>query len=467
MSLLIRNGRIVTATDDYRADIFVRDETVTQIGEKLELQADTVLDAAGRLVLPGGVDPHTHLDLPVAPGVVSADDFETGTRAAAFGGTTTIIDFPTQDRGRSMLEAVDAWHAKAAGRACIDYGFHMIVTDLPESRLPEMTRLAADEGIPSFKLFMAYPDRLYVDDGTLYRAMRRAGDDGAVILMHAENGIVIDEIVRGALRDGHTDPVWHARTRPVEMEAEGVHRAIRISEVARVPLYIVHLSCAAALEEVRRARARGVPAHGETCPQYLFLDASLYERGEFEGAKWVMTPALRDRADQAALWQGLMMNELQAVATDHCPFCFREQKERGRGDFSKIPNGAPGIENRMSLLHHGGVVGGRISLNRFVQLASTNAAKMFGLFPRKGTIAVGSDADIVIFDPDRRETISVHNPLMHHMRVDYSAYEGMEVQGYPEVVIARGRVVCDRGKFLGRPGAGRFLKRDRWAGFAL
>ncbi|PKO16210.1 dihydropyrimidinase [candidate division BRC1 bacterium HGW-BRC1-1] len=459
MSILIRNGRIVTATDDYIADLYAEDETISLIGRDLKVKADREFDATGRLVIPGGVDPHVHLDLPVAPGVVSSDDFETGTRAAAFGGTTCVIDFPTQDRGGSMLDALATWHDKAAGRACIDYGFHMIVTDLPESRLPEMDRLVQDEGVSTFKLFTAYPDRLYVDDAVLYRAMRRAGQLGAMVMMHAENGIVIDEIIREALRNGHTGPGWHGRTRPVEMEAEGVYRSIAIARVAEAAVYIVHLSCAAALEEVRRARETGQNVYAETCPQYLFLDDSRYDAPDFEAAKWVMTPALRPVANQQALWHGLRLNHLQAIATDHCPFCFADQKHAGRDNFTKIPNGAPGIENRMSLVYNGGVVAGRIDVNRFVELTSTAAAKLFGLFPRKGTIAVGSDADLVIFDPERRETISVNNPLMHHMRVDYSAYEGMEVQGYPETVISRGRVLCHAGQWHGESGAGRFLKR--------
>ncbi len=465
MSLLIKNGRIITAVDDYQADIYVERETVTLIGKDLKVQADTVIDASNRLVIPGGIDPHTHLDMPFG-GTTSADDFETGTRAAAFGGTTSIIDFAIQTKGHSTHEALETWHRKALGTASIDYGFHMISTDLPDARVPEMLRLA-EEGVTSYKLFMAYPGVLYVDDGTLFRAMRKAGEDGTVICMHAENGIVIDEIVKRARAEGKTDPKWHALTRPDRMEAEGVFRSIAIAEVAKVPVYIVHLSSAAALEQVRLARNRGVHAHAETCPQYLFLDYTYYERPHFEGAKWVMTPALRERWNQDVLWQGLRMNELQAISTDHCPFCFKEQKELGRSDFSKIPNGAPGIENRMSLIFNGGVAQGRISLNRFVQLTSTNAAKFFGLFPKKGTIAAGSDADIVIFDPEREETISVDNPLMHHMRVDYSAYEGFQVKGYSETVISRGKVICDKGEWKGSSGRGNFLKRGRYSGFNL
>jgi dihydropyrimidinase len=390
-------------------------------------------------------------------GTTSADDFETGTRAAAFGGTTTIIDFAIQAKGRSTLEGLETWHRKADGKALIDYAFHMIITDMPDERLPEMRRLA-DEGITSYKLFMAYPGVLYVDDGTLYRTFRQAGENGTRICMHAENGIVIDEIIKGAIKDGHTSPLYHALTRPTRMEAEGVHRAIAIAEVARVPLYIVHLSSADALEQVKLGRARGVDVVAETCPQYLFLDQSWYERPDFEGAKWVMTPALREKWNQEVLWRGLRFDELTAVATDHCPFCFKGQKELGLESFTKIPNGAPGVENRMSLIYHGGVVEGRLSLNRFVELTSTSAAKTFGLFPKKGTIAVGSDADIVVFDPNRKETISVNNPRTHHMRVDYSAYEGFTVQGYTETVLSRGRIVVEKGEQRAS-GGGEFIKR--------
>jgi dihydropyrimidinase len=322
-----------------------------------------------------------------------------------------------------------------------------------------MNRLA-DEGITSYKLFMAYPGVLYVDDGTLYRTFRRAGDNGTRICMHAENGIVIDEIVKAAAADGKLSPRYHGLTRPTRMEAEGVYRSIAIAEVAGVPLYIVHLSCADALEEVKRARSRGVDVVAETCPQYLFLDHSFYEREGFEGAKWVMTPPIREKHNQEILWQGLRLGHLANVATDHCPFCFKEQKELGKDDFRKIPNGAPGIENRMSLMFHGGVVGERLSLNRFVELTSTAAAKTFGMFPKKGTIAVGSDADMVVFNPDRKETISVDNPFTHHMRVDYSAYEGFEIQGWSEVVLSRGRVMVEDGKLV-TEGGGRFIKRAR------
>jgi len=462
MSLLVKNGRIITAVDDYHADIFVENERVTTIGQHLDMPADRVVDAAGRYVFPGGIDPHTHLDMPFG-GTVSADDFETGTRAAAFGGTTTLIDFAIQTKGHSTLEALDIWHAKAAGKTAIDYGFHMIVTDMEDGRLSEM-RALADAGVTSYKMFMAYPGVLYVDDGTIFRAMRKAGEDGTVVCMHAENGIVIDEIVKQALKDKKTEPKWHALTRPTRMEAEGVHRAISIAEVAGVPVYIVHLSSSDALEQVTQARNRGVHAFAETCPQYLFLDHSYYEQEGFEGAKYVMTPALREKWNQDKLWRGLQFGDLQSISTDHCPFCFKDQKALGITDFSKIPNGAPGVENRMSLVYNGGVHQGRISLNKFVDLTSTAAAKMFGLFPRKGTIAVGSDADLVIFNPNRRETIGVNNPCTHHMRVDYNTYEGFEVTGFSEVVVSRGKVIVEDGQYLGKKGDGQFLKRGFYSG---
>ncbi|MDJ0837189.1 MAG: dihydropyrimidinase [Acidobacteriota bacterium] len=462
MSILIKNGRIVTAVDDYHADIYTEGEIIKAIGRDMPMQADTVIDAAGKLVIPGGIDPHTHLDMPFG-GTTSADDFETGTRAAAHGGTTTLIDFAIQTKGESTLAGLETWHAKADGKTAIDYGFHMIITDMEDDRLWEMKKLA-EEGVTSYKLFMAYPGVLYVDDGTLYRAMRKAGEDGTVICMHAENGIVIDEIIKRARAEGKTAPKYHALTRPTRMEAEGVHRAISIAEVARVPVYIVHLSSADALEQVVLARDRGVHAFAETCPQYLFLDHSYYEQEGFEGAKYVMTPALREKWNQDHLWRGLQFGDLQSISTDHCPFCFKEQKELGLNDFSKIPNGAPGVENRMSLVYNGGVVGGRITLNRFVELTSTAAAKMFGMFPRKGTIAVGSDADIVIFDPNRKETISIDNPCTHHMRVDYNTYEGTEVQGFSETVISRGKVIVQDTEYVGRKGDGRFLKRGYYSG---
>jgi dihydropyrimidinase len=457
MKTLIKGGHVVTAVDSYDADILIDGSTVVLIGRDLEGIAgspDKAIDAHGKLVIPGGIDPHTHMDLPFG-GTSASDDFETGTRAAAHGGTTTIIDFAVQYRGQALNEALDVWFKKAEGKAAIDYGFHMIVTDLPDQRLPELGGLI-DQGISSFKLFMAYPGVFLVDDGTIFKAMTAAGEKGGLICMHAENGVVIDVLVKRALAEGKTAPKYHALTRPTRAEAEGVHRAIAIAEMANSPVYIVHLSCYDALKEVQAARDLGLPAFAETCPQYLFLDYSRYEAEGFEGAKYVMTPPLRDKSNQEQLWKGLRGNDLQVISTDHCPFCFKEQKELGRDDFSKIPNGGPGVENRMSLIYDGGVVQKRISLTRFVELTSTAAAKIFGLFPKKGTIAVGSDADIVVFDPNKEQTISAQT---HHMRVDYSAYEGRKVRGVTETVLSRGNVIVENGTFRGKAGGGQFLRR--------
>jgi dihydropyrimidinase len=453
MKTLIRNGRIITATDNYKADILIEDEVVSVIGAKLEMEADATIDAAGKLVIPGGIDPHTHMELPFG-GTTAADDFRTGTIAAAHGGTTTIIDFAVQYKGQSLIEGIDNWHAKAEGKTAIDYGFHLITTELEDSQIEEMHTLM-DEGVTSFKLFMAYPGVFLVDDATIFRAMSAAGERGGLICMHAENGIVINEIIKRALEKGHTAPKYHALTRPTIAEAEGVHRAIAIAEMAESPVYIVHLSCADALNQVRQARDRGIPAFAETCPQYLFLSIDDYGE-DFNGAKYVMTPPLRDKSNQAELWKGLKTDDLQVISTDHCPFCMKEQKELGLGDFTKIPNGAPGVEHRVPLIYNGGVIENRISLNRFVELTSTAAAKMFGLFPKKGTIAIGSDADIVIFDPDKEQTLSVST---HHMNVDYSAYEGRRIKGVVETVLSRGKVVIENGEYRGKPGDGRFLKR--------
>jgi dihydropyrimidinase len=453
MKTLIKNGRIVTAVDDYHADILIEDGTVSLIGKTLDIEVDKVIDASGKLVIPGGIDPHTHMDLPFG-GTSSSDDFFTGTRAAAFGGTTTIIDFAVQNKGESMLKGVDTWHAKAQGKAVIDYGFHLITTDFEDSHKPEMFKLI-DEGITSFKLFMAYPGVFLSDDATIYRAMSAAGERGGLVCMHAENGIVINEIIKKFLAEGRTAPKYHALTRPTLAEAEGVHRAIALAEMAETPVYIVHLSCTDALNQVRQARDRGVLAFAETCPQYLFLSIDDYG-DDWNGAKYVMTPPLREKHNQADLWKGLRMGDLHVIATDHCPFCMKDQKELGRDDFTKIPNGAPGVEYRMELIYNGGVVENRISLNRFVELTSTAAAKMFGMFPKKGTIAVGSDADIVIFDTEKEHTFTLE---AQHMNVDYCAYEGKTVKGKVETVLSRGRVVIENGECLVDTGSGEFVKR--------
>ena len=454
MRTLIKNGTVVTATDQYRGDVLVQDEKIAVIGTSLDIEADKVIDAAAKYVLPGGIDVHTHLDMPFG-GTTSADDFETGTRAAAFGGTTSVVDFAIQYRGQTLHHAWEAWMKKAEGKAVVDYGFHMIMTDLNDQTELEMDALVR-QGVTSFKLFMAYPGVFMLDDASIFRALLRTGNNGGTICMHAENGGVIDVLVQRVLAEGKTAPRYHALTRPARAEAEATHRAIALAEIAGVPVYIVHLSAAEALEMVAEARDRGLPAFAETCPQYLFLSYDNYEEPGFDGAKYVMSPPLREKASQDRLWRGLAFDDLQAISTDHCPFCMKEQKVLGRNDFSRIPNGAPGIETRMSLVYDGGVRAGRISLNRFVELTSTSPAKIFGLFPRKGTIAPGSDADIVVFDPDRTITLSADTL---HMNVDYNPYEGRQVTGATDTVLARGRVVIDNGRFVGRPGSGSFLKR--------
>ena len=455
MTLLIKNGTIVTATDQYKGDVFVDGEKITTIGTSLTMSADRTIDASGKYLFPGGIDVHTHLDMPFG-GTTSADDFESGTIAAAHGGTTTVVDFAIQYHGQTLHHAWETWMKKAEGKAAIDYGFHMIVTELTDQVEQEMDALVG-QGVTSFKLFMAYPGVFMLDDASIFRALLRTGKNGGTICMHAENGGVIDVLVKKALAEGKTAPKYHALTRPARAEAEATHRAIAMAEIADVPIYIVHLSAAEALEMVTEARDRGLPAFAETCPQYLFLSYDNYEEPGFEGAKYVMSPPLRPKETQDRLWRGLAFNDLQAISTDHCPFCMKEQKTMGERDFSKIPNGAPGIETRMSLVYDGGVKTGRISLNRFVELTSTSPAKIFGLFPRKGTIAPGSDADIVIFDPEKKQRLSAKTL---HMNVDYNPYEGREVTGVTETVISRGRVIIDKGSFTGSAGAGSFLRRS-------
>src|SRR3954467_4792512 len=456
MSLLITGGRVITASDDYVADVFCENGTVTAIGRDLpahRYQAERTIDATGQYVMPGGIDVHTHMDMPFG-GTTSTDDFETGTIAAAFGGTTCLVDFAIQYRGQTMRHALDEWMKKASGKAVTDYSFHMIVTELPDAALGDMDTMVRNEGVTSFKLFMAYPGVFMVDDATIFRALRKTGENGGLVCMHAENGGVIDLLVQEALRKGHKAPKYHALTRPPRAEGEATGRAIALAEMAGVPVYIVHLSSADALQKVREARDMGLPAYAETCPQYLFLSYDNYEEEGFNGSKYVMSPPLREKWHQDVLWKGLAKNDLQGLSTDHCPFCMAE-KALGKDDFSKIPNGAPGIETRLTLVHDGGVRPGRITMNRFVELCPTTPARMFGLFPRKGTIAVGSDADIVIFDPNRSATLGVETL---HMKVDYNPYEGRVVQGSPSTGISNGQVIIEGDRFVGRKGAGRFLR---------
>ena len=457
-STLVKNGTVITASDHYDADIYIDRGVITLIGQGLNVPADNVVDASGKLVMPGGIDVHTHLDMPFG-GTTSADDFESGTIAAAHGGTTTLIDFAIQDPGQGLYPAFEGWMKRAEGKAVIDYGFHMIVRELSSQVAGEMDKLARHEGITSFKLFMAYPGVFMVDDATIFRALRKTRENGSLICMHAENGGVIDTLVEEALRKGQTAPKYHALTRPTRAEAEATGRAIALAEMAEAPIYIVHLSCSDALEKVKQARDMGLPAYAETCPQYLFLSYEDYERPDFEGAKYVMSPPLREKWNQDALWKGLAKNDLQVVSTDHCPFCMNEppQKQLGKDDFSKIPNGAPGIETRLMLVWDGGVRTGRIDMHRFVEIVSTNPARMFGLWPKKGTVAVGSDGDLVLFDPEKEITLSAES---HHMRVDYNPYEGRVVHGGPAVVISRGEVIVDHGASAANPGRGEFVKRQ-------
>jgi dihydropyrimidinase len=458
MSTLVRNGRIITAEHDYVADILIEKDKITTIGAGLKTEAGTVVEASGKYVIPGGIDVHTHMDMPFG-GTVSSDDFGTGTRAAAFGGSTCLIDFAIQSKGTKIRDALDTWWKKGE-KAAIDYGLHMIITDLPEAHLEDMNEMVR-EGVSSFKLFMAYPNVLMVDDATIFRALRQTAQNGGLVCMHAENGGVIDLLVQKAIAEGKTAPIYHALTRPTTAEGEAVNRAIALAQMAGAPMYIVHLSSADALEKVAEARDRGLPAFAETCPQYLLLSIADLDRPNFEGAKYVFTPPLREKWHQDKLWEGLRKNTLQVVSTDHCPFCFKEQKEMGRESFAKIPNGGPGVENRLQLLHHYGVNEKRIGLNRWVEIVATAPAKMFGLYPRKGTIAVGSDADIVVWDPEEELTISAKT---HHMRVDYSMFEGFKVKGNARTVLSRGEVIVDKGKWLGREGRGQFVRRDAYAG---
>ncbi|MFF0703434.1 dihydropyrimidinase [Streptomyces tendae] len=455
---VVRGGLVVTASDEIHADVLIEDGRVAALAATgtpaaEAFTAERVIDASGKYVIPGGVDGHTHMEMPFG-GTYAADTFETGTRAAAWGGTTTIVDFAIQTVGRSLRSGLDAWHAKAEGNCAIDYAFHMIVSDVNEKTLKEMD-LLVEEGVTSFKQFMAYPGVFYSDDGQILRAMQRAAENGGLIMMHAENGIAIDVLVEQALARGETDPRFHGEVRRALLEAEATHRAIRLAQVAGAPLYVVHVSATEAVAELTRARDEGLPVFGETCPQYLFLSTDNLAEPGFEGAKYVCSTPLRPKEHQAALWRGLRTNDLQVVSTDHCPFCFSGQKELGRGDFSKIPNGMPGVENRMDLLHQA-VVDGHISRRRWIEIACATPARMFGLYPKKGTIAPGADADIVVYDPHAEQVISAET---HHMNVDYSAYEGRRITGRVETVLSRGEPVVTEREYTGRKGHGVYTPR--------
>ncbi len=458
MSVLIKGGRIVTAADDYVADVYIDDETVTLIGESLDQPADRVIDASGKYLLPGGVDPHTHLDMPFG-GTTTIDDVESGQTAAAFGGTTTHVDFVIQPQGATFGQALDEWRSKADGKQVIDMGYHMAITDLREGGTLEELATLPDQGVTSYKLFMAYKGALMVDDETLFKSMQVAAASGALVMVHAENGDAIDVLVKEALAAGNTEPKYHALTRPPETEGEATNRAIQLARVAGSPLYVVHVSCRESVEPIELAREKGWNVHGETCTQYLFVDYTFLERPDFEGAKYVYTPPPRAKENQDVLWNALRTDVLSVVSTDHCAFLWDGQKTLGRDDFSKIPNGGPGLENRLHMLHEFGVRGGRISLNRLVELWATNPAKLFGLYPRKGTIAVGSDADIVVFDPEKRHTITA---ATQHSKTDYNLYEGTTVTGSPETVLLRGKVLVDGDDLVAQPGVGQFIPRARF-----
>ena len=458
MSVLIKGGRVVTATDDYVGDVFVDGERISLLGEDLDVTADATIDASGKLVLPGLVDPHTHLDMPFG-GTTTIDDVQSGQTAAAFGGTTCHVDFCIQPQGSTFAAALDEWRSKASGKQVIDMGYHIAITDLSEpERLEELATLP-EQGVTSYKLFMAYKGALQVDDETLFKSMEVAAASRALVMVHAENGDAIDVLVKQALAAGNTAPHFHALTRPPETEGEATNRAIQLSHVAGCPLYVVHVSCQESVEPIALARDKGWDVWGETCTQYFFIDQSFLERPDFEGAKYVYTPPPRAKKNQDVLWNAVRTDVLSAISTDHCSFLWDGQKSMGKDDFSKIPNGGPGLENRLHMIHHFGVGEGRITLNRMVELLATNPAKLFGLYPRKGTIAPGSDADLVIFDPTKTKTITVAD---QRSKSDYNLYEGTAVNGDVETVLVRGTVVVDEGELRVEPGFGQFVARAKF-----
>ena len=454
MATLIVNGTLVTASESFRADLRIDGEKISHIGHDLKREkADNIVDATGLFVMPGGIDAHTHLDLPVGA-TRASDDFESGTRAAAFGGTTSVIDFVSPARGDSLLSALDTWQAMARGKACIDYGLHMSVVDERPEIFAELDAVL-DAGIPTFKIYTAYPDTLMISDGAILRLLNWSARRGALVLAHAENGGAIAELTRMLASEGKLAPRHHADSRPAILEGEATSRLIALAEIVDAPLYIVHVTCIEALEAIRSAQRRGIDIYAETCPHYLFLSEESLRAPDFEGAKFVCSPPLRPRQHAHKLWQALALGDIEVVATDHCPFNFHGQKEMGRGDFRKIPNGLPAIETRLTLLWQG-VVEKRLSPNRFVELVSTGPARIHGLCPRKGVLAPGSDADIVLWDPEREVRLDA---ATLHMRVDYSPYEGMTVRGGPAKVFSRGECIVDGDQFLGQPGRGQFLRR--------
>ncbi|UTE75499.1 dihydropyrimidinase [Rossellomorea sp. KS-H15a] len=458
MEKIIQNGTIVTATDTYKADILIQDGKIAAIGKGFDPGEAEVIDASGKFIFPGGVDPHTHLEMPFG-GTVSKDDFETGTIAAAFGGTTTLIDFCLTNKGETLQSAIDTWHAKSKDKAVIDYSFHLMIGEINQEVLSQLPDVIQQEGITSFKVFMAYKNVFQADDETLFRTLVAARELGGLVMVHAENGDVIEYLTEKALDEGKTEPIYHALTRPPELEGEATGRAAKLTGLADSQLYVVHVSCSEAVEQISAARSKGLNVWGETCPQYLVLDQTYLERPNFEGAKYVWSPPLREKWHQDVLWNALKSGQLQTLGSDQCSFDFQGQKDLGKEDFTKIPNGGPIIEDRVSILFSEGVGKGRINLNQFVDIMSTRSAKLFGLYPQKGTVAVGSDADIVIFDPDAERVISA---ATHHMAADYNPFEGMKIKGEPVSVLSRGEYVIKDKKFVGKQGTGKYIKRAKY-----
>ena len=459
MRTIIQNGIIVTASDTFEADLLIEGEQIAAIGRDFPLEGAEVIEAEGCYVFPGGVDPHTHLDMPFG-GTVTKDDFTSGTTAAAFGGTTTVVDFCLTEKGKPLKNAIKTWHEKSKGKAAIDYSFHLMIGEMTEDVLAELPSVIQEDGITSFKVFMAYKNVFQADDATLFQTLIKAKELGALVMVHAENGDVIDYLTKEALANGQTDPIYHALTRPVEAEGEATGRACQLTSLAGSQLYVVHVSCEEAVKQIESARRKGADVWGETCPQYLTLDLDDLRKPDFEGAKYVWSPPLREKKHQEVLWNALRTGALQTIGSDQCSFDFKGQKSLGIDDFTKIPNGGPMIEDRMSILYSEGVAEGRISLNQFVDITSTRAAKLFGLYPKKGTISVGADADLVIFDPFTVRTISSET---HHMKVDYNAFEGKRVKGVVQTVLSKGKVIIQDDTYKGTIGDGTYIKRAKYS----